>query len=552
MRGRALLVGVMISAGTLFLLSLMVGGWVAYDHWLALPRFVLLSGGFLLAGAYGVGSKTEWKAVRLTTGCTWLAGGIGCFFLLTHDWRPSRTTDFQFLATVTAWLQQMQPAWGQAAWLALLRLHENAVAGALIILLPIGAVQLYGQWQQRLKACGLTVIALLPAIVALLFTFSRGAWLGLVVATVMTALAAMSGKWTGALWPWLYGTLLLGLAVTVFLITPASLGRVAEWLVWCGIGGAAASRLDLWQNAVTLVPDYWFTGSGLQSTAMVLSSYVYLLHVPYLAHGHNLYLQLTLEQGAPGLLAFTIGITGLLWASRQAIRQQPLVLGATVGLLALLGHGWFDAELYSSYLAPLLFLPVALLLSAIPMWPSSFTGTTAVGLLLPMFIILLLASMAGLRGLASANRAAVAQTRTELALYHWPAWPLQDAVRQQLPAEFVTITELYRAALQEAPDNVTAHRRLGQILLSQQDLNNAKAHLEAAYRLAPTQRATRQLLGEVYALTGKTAAAEQIWRGLDLTQGQLLLRVQWYAEAGKFKQSRQLTEVVQAMTKSME
>ena len=94
---------------------------------------------------------------------------------------------------------------------------------------------------------------------------------------------------------------------------------------WNTIDGSAASRLTLWQDAVTLVQEYWFTGSGLQSTAMVLSSYIYLLHVPYLAHGHNLYLQLALEQGVPALLAFVMLTSGILWLSHHhQLRHEPL------------------------------------------------------------------------------------------------------------------------------------------------------------------------------------------------------------------------------------
>ena len=43
--GRALVAGAIVGAGGLYLLSLMIGLWAAYDRWLALPRFALLSGG---------------------------------------------------------------------------------------------------------------------------------------------------------------------------------------------------------------------------------------------------------------------------------------------------------------------------------------------------------------------------------------------------------------------------------------------------------------------------------------------------------------------------
>ncbi len=548
--------GAVVGAGGIYFLSLGIGLWAAYDRWLALPRFGLLSGGmlFLMLFPAFVRTKAEARALHLATGSSLLAGAIGLFFLLTHDWRSAIATDFQPLAAVTTWVQQKQPTGGLIPWLMPMRLHENAVAGALMVLLPLGGASCWVHWQRGRVGPTLTAaIALLVALFALLLTFSRSAWIGLVVAAVMTGFAATApSRWRG-LWPVLSGALLLGLAVITFVIKPALLSTVVRWLGWDRLGGTVGSRLMVWQNAAMLTPDYWFTGSGLQSTAMVLSSYVYLLHVPFLAHGHNLYLQMVLEQGSPALLTFATGTAGLLWLSRWHVTGDPLVLGATMGLLALLVYGWFDAELYSSALAPLLFLPQAILamVARRAVQPQAVSLLLA-GSLLPAMAILLLAGFLGLPALWMVNVVAIQQTRTELSRYQWPAWPLQDAVRQALPADFATIKARYRQVLAQAPDNVAAQRRLGQILLSQNDVAGAERHLEIAYRLAPDQRATRQLLGEVYARQGKVAAAEQMWQGLDLSQGQLTLRIQWYAEAGKFRESLQLARAAKRVVATVE
>lgn len=554
--GRALVAGAVSGAGSIYLLSLVVGLWVAYDRWLALPRFGLLSGGMLFLTLFlaFAGTQAEKRAMALATGSSLLAGAIGLFFLLTHNWQTASATDFQRLATVTAWVQGSQPSWEESAWLTPLRLHENAVAGALMLLLPLGGAGWWIEWQrQRFGLTVITGVALLVATFALLLTFSRSAWIGLAVATSVTAFAVTSKRAWRNVGAFLAGVILLSLAVLTFVINPEVLSTAVGWLGWQTVGGTAGSRLTVWQNAVTLAPDYWFTGSGLQSTAMVLSSYVYLLHVPFLAHGHNLYLQMVLEQGAPALLAFGIGTAGLLWLSHRQVADSPLGLGATAGLLALLVYGWFDAELYNSALAPLLFLPLALLAhGARRAFHPQAGGLLLVGSLLPGVTILLVASLIGLPTLWMVNWAAIQQTRTELSRYQWPVWPLQDAVRQALPADFATITALYRQVLAQAPDNVTAHRRLGQILLSQNDVTGARQHLEMAYRLAPDQRATRQLLGEVYALQGEVAAAEQMWQGLDLSQGQIALRFQWYTEAGKFRESLQLARAAKRVVARVE
>ena len=554
--GRALVAGAIVGAWGLYLLSLMIGLWAAYDRWLALPRFALLSGGALFLALYlcTTTAKATARALFLATGSGLLAGAIGIFFLLTHNWQAATPTDFQLLATITAWVQGRQPTWAALTGLTPFHFHENAVAGALMVLLPLGGTGWRVQWQrQRFGVTVITGAALLVAIFALLLTFSRSAWVGLAVATSVAGFTITRATRWRRLGAFLCGALLLSLAVITFVLIPDLLNTVVGWLGWQAVGGTVGSRLTVWQNAVTLVPDYWFTGSGLQSTAMVLSSYVYLLHVPYLAHGHNLYLQMALEQGAPALVAFGIGAAGLLWLSRAQIAENPLVTGATVGLLALLVYGWFDAELYSSLLAPLLFLPIGLLakFSLCALQPRS-GRLLFVGSILPVVTILLLAGFIGLPTLLMVNRVALQQSRMELSRYAWPAWPLQDAVRQALPVDFARITAQYRQVLAQTPDNVTAQRRLGQILLSQNDVVGAERHLVIAHRLAPDQRATRQLLGEVYALQGNVEAAERIWQGLDLSQGQLTLRFQWYAETGKFRESLQLARAAKRVVARVE
>jgi hypothetical protein len=365
--------------------------------------------------------------------------------------------------------------------------------------------------------------------------------------------------------------LLMGAGVVLFLIKPemimtlpALLPHILPQRLLHLLDGSATSRLTLWQDILPLVQAYWFTGSGLHSTAMVFSSYVYLLHVPYLAHGHNLYLQLALEQGAPALLAFVMLTSGILWRSHcRLVQQKPdqpgpvarrIATGATTALIAWLAHGWFDAELYVSHLVSISFLPLGLL--ATTMFQTAdravsfgkFTQSMGwyglVGAALPMIAILGFASRLGFSDLYLVNRATVEQTRTELSVYQWPAWPLQDAVRQHFAAELAAIITRYRSVLQQNPANVNAHRRLGQILLSQGEYLTARRHLETAYQLAPDQRTTRQLLGEAYALTGQPIEAHRLWQSVDLSQGQLALRVEWYFQTGRFSNVVQLTQAI--------
>ena len=141
--------------------------------------------------------------------------------------------------------------------------------------------------------------------------------------------------------------------------------------------------------------------------------------------------------------------------------------------------------------------------------------------------------MAGFsRGAFQANLGAVSQTRAELARYTWPEWPIQDALRRNPGVDLDPAITRYAAALGYDNGNVTASRRLGQIALARGDYETARRFLEEAYGRAPQQRATRLLLGEVYAVTGRVDDAATLWRTVDTSYGQLDGREWWLGQVG--------------------
>ena len=73
-------------------------------------------------------------------------------------------------------------------------------------------------------------------------------------------------------------------------------------------------------------------------------------------------------------------------------------------------------------------------------------------------------------------------------------------------------------------------------------------HLEAAYGAAPGQRATRQLLGESYALAGDAAGAVALWRTVDLGQGQLSAREWWYGAIGETAHQQRITQAIERLS----
>lgn len=535
----------------LFLLTLGVGLWAAYDRPLALVRFTLLAEG--LVGSLVVSFFSRRKHASGLQLATWLGGMIGLLFLLYHNWGATSPQDFTALPELTIWLERQQPGWENfAPW------HENQVAAALVVLLPLGVSAC---WQSltaeratdgRLRGCLAqfftlgTLLQIVIGAVALFLTFSRGAWLGVSVGAVVTGyLYWRSSQPRRTAITRTVDRLLAGGAVTV--IAMLVLLTLSPTLISSTTHGAGDTSLlnrpVIWHDALSIIGDYFFTGSGLGNTTMVLSSYVYLLHVPYLHHVHNLYLQVAVEQGVPGLIAFLTLAVGTVGMAIVQLRHgdpasRKVTAGALAAQLALLMHGCVDAELYVGPFAGLLWLPAAVLVMlALPQskrtqaaqrrlstWQRFAVGSA------PLIIIIILCLWPGAQSRWLVNLTAVAQTRQELSRYEWPTWSIQDEVRRDQVSATDQLIRQYGAVLQHNAQNVTAHRRLGQLLLAKGDYPQALRELAAAYRLAPQQRATRQLLGEAYALTGDDAHAAALWRTVDVSQGQLDLRQWWYQQ----------------------
>ena len=183
--------------------------------------------------------------------------------------------------------------------------------------------------------------------------------------------------------------------------------------------------------------------------------------------------------------------------AEHRLRACALVtLAALVGLLA---AGLTESDLLGSglWLLPIMFSPLCLAaaLGRAAVLPyateprHSATASPAIrlaawgGALATAAIVA--AAAPGIRAQWFANRGALLQTRTELAVYAWPAWPSQDSLRRSDAVQLGPAIEQYERALRLAPANATAHRRLGQITLSRGDISTARGHLEATLRAAP-------------------------------------------------------------------
>ncbi len=143
---------------------------------------------------------------------------------------------------------------------------------------------------------------------------------------------------------------------------PLGLGLLLVGLGWYGpqratlvalsldnpLGIAAALRLDMWSRALAMIHDLPYTGIGLDAFPVIQSQFYPGVMIGPEPHAHNLFLQIALDLGIPGLFAFLWLLLGLGHAAFRAYcgctdaLLRALLLGAVGGVVSYLASGWLD------------------------------------------------------------------------------------------------------------------------------------------------------------------------------------------------------------------
>lgn len=220
-----------------------------------------------------------------------------------------------------------------------------------------------GLFNPRVMGMGLAVLLPVPLALALL---GRGAWrrlLGLAVALLMAGVAVLCQSLQAVLG---MGAALVVLAAWrsrwLLLAVPLGLGLVAAAVAVVGpetlavislspdhpAGLGVVLRLDMWSRALAMVRDLPYTGIGLDAFPLVQSGFYTGFIIGPEPHAHNLYLQLALDLGLPGLVAFlwlvlTFGLATI-WAGGRsaAAGDRALLAGTAAGVAAYLAAGLMD------------------------------------------------------------------------------------------------------------------------------------------------------------------------------------------------------------------
>jgi hypothetical protein len=374
------------------------------------------------------------------------------------------------------------------------------------------------------------------------------AWASLALATFATLMSRLRGGWLALIAACL---VLVWWRACRASSVRSSLGRIivcgapaavivlaAAFVATAGDGLPRQDRWQIWVNSWFLARDYTFTGLGLGGFPMAYSSYALLVHVPHTMHAHNLFLDAWLELGLAGLGA----MLWVAWSGLSPGRQAPPCAwdtAARVSWLVTLVLGLIDDVHfgYGGAGAGLLLVPLGLRAAiagpraTAPRPESTIPASRWRARWVVALACLSALALPQMRAAARTSRAALEQTRAELAVYRWPAWPVQDALRRSRSDLLGPVIAQYERALAVAPD-AGAAMRLGQIELSMGRYEAARTHLAVAWAATPSRPAGRPLYGESLAVTGDVEGAARVWRHASNEVDQLAIREGWYRLIG--------------------
>lgn len=225
--------------------------------------------------------------------------------------------------------------------------NPNVLAEYLIMLIPLSMALLLGSQKRTNRA--LALVTLTSSVLCLVFTWSRGAWLGFIFG-VLVFLLIYSKKILAAL----FGLCAL-IPFLPFVLPDSIINRFSS------IGNIADSstsyRVNIWRGVVRMLEDHWFTGigTGLPAFSKVYPAYS-LSGIESAPHAHNLFLQIITEHGVFALLIFLVllflFIQNVFSFNKYESRKTKITASALMcGILAVLLQGltdyiWYNYRVY--------------------------------------------------------------------------------------------------------------------------------------------------------------------------------------------------------------
>ena len=241
--------------------------------------------------------------------------------------------------------------------------NRNGVGGTLALTIPLLAAVLAQQFSTFMQSVQhseklntehrilntryyflLVLFALALSLITLALTQSRGGILGTAIGLLAVAI------WSERRFAWLIVVAGVGLVVLIALGYDAAL--IDFLLRMDAKSGTLASRIEVWERGVMMVRDFPLTGIGIGTyNAVAHLMYPFFISAPdeIVAHAHNNFLEIAVDLGIPGLVAFVSLLVSWLFGLIRNYRTssdsfvRAMLAGIACGMLAHQIFGLTDA-----------------------------------------------------------------------------------------------------------------------------------------------------------------------------------------------------------------
>jgi hypothetical protein len=460
-----------------------------------------------------------------------IGAGVSIYYLLTHDFIavPRR---LEFVNRMGVFLMGIRP---QTGWSPI---HPNYAAGIVSMTVPFILYPIWKLRQSKAQPSPIWVtVGLIMSVFALIMATSRG---------VMLAMLSAAGTWF--VWK-LFSSikydrlqnnnsafsilLLIYLCAIVLFLYTGFAQPAGDATASSNYGNG--SRAELFSRSAYLLLDYPITGGGLGSFPGLYSQYLLIIPFYYLPNSHNLFLDVAIEQGVIGGLAFAVLYIVSLWSVSGSIARGH---GETVfqwivlfSLVIAFVHGMVDNYLYNGAGSMLSLLLVGLSMRerhhdngqvGYRVHPK-FAGAFAA-----LLLILIFSYLNQLRSIWYANLGAVQMSQIELKHFPKNRWVGTEIVPELKESEVFLLS-----ALQYNPNNGTANHRLGLISMQRQDFEAASMYLEKARNEAPGYRGIIKTLGYCYVWLGNLEKAQLLLTQIPEAEHELNVYIWWWGTQGR-------------------
>jgi O-antigen ligase len=217
-------------------------------------------------------------------------------------------------------------------------------------LLAAGILRVKGnvkrQWVIGAGACCAVML------VALIMSWSRGAWLGFAAAVAVMAICVAARGGRVAVLSLVFAVLVAYslIAGGLVVVPHAVVQRFSDFVPYLGVldvegrevsdaNFAVLERVAHWQAAWAMWTDHPWIGVGIGNYESAYSRYALPLWPLALGHAHNYYLNVAAEAGILGLSAYLfLWSVAALYAWRVAWRASGWCWGVALGILGMLTH----------------------------------------------------------------------------------------------------------------------------------------------------------------------------------------------------------------------